>query len=232
MSELKKHEFQTRGQLDQDLAQYVSELLIDAIAIRGEATLVVSGGTTPLGFFELLSKQVLDWKRVLVTLADERWLSGNHQESNTRLVKEHLLVNQAASAKFYSLKTDDPDPQDAVRKLQDSFPVAGEIDVLILGMGNDGHTASLFSDSESFIEGLNLKSEQSFIGIRPTRAPHKRISMTLPRLLNSRQIIVHITGAEKRTVFEKACVEFNSLLLPISVLLHQASNPIALYWVE
>ena len=232
MSKLSKQEFQTREQLDHALAQHVSELLIEAIAIRGNATLVVSGGTTPLGFFGLLSKQHLDWKRVLVTLADERWLEDTHQDSNTRLVKEHLLVNEAAAAKFLPLKTNDSDPYDAIESLQNSFAEIGEIDVLILGMGVDGHTASLFPNTSSLTEGLNIKSKQSFIGVVPLVAPHKRISMTLTRLLSSRKVIVHITGVEKRAVFEKACGEFSPRKMPISALIYEAINPIALYWAE
>ncbi|MBW2942236.1 6-phosphogluconolactonase [Zhongshania aquimaris] len=232
MSKLSKQEFQTREQLDQALAQHVSELLIEAIAIRGNATLVVSGGTTPLGFFGLLSKQHLDWKRVLVTLADDRWLSEHHQDSNARLVKEHLLVNQAAHASFLSLKTEDLDPDDAIEGLQNSFAEIGEIDVLILGMGADGHTASLFPNTPSLQEGLNIKSRQSFIGVMPLVAPHQRISMTLARLLNSRKVIVHITGVEKRAVFETACDGFSPRKMPISALIYEAINPIALYWAE
>lgn len=232
MSELERNEFHTREQLDCALAQHVSELLIEAIAARGKATLVVSGGTTPVGFFKLLSKQVLDWKRVIVTLADERWVDADHDASNEWFVGKNLLINNASKASFIPLITGHVSPYDAEQALNSLLDKIGTIDVLVLGMGVDGHTASLFPNTLSLKEGININSKQSFIGVMPLVAPHQRISMTLARLLNSRKIIFHITGVEKRVVFEKACAEFNPQILPISALLHQAITPVALYWSE
>ena len=98
------NDFASREQLDQTLAEKVSGLLESAIAAKGKASIAVSGGSTPKGFFNKLSKMPIDWKKVTITLADERWVDINSDASNTRLVHEHLLQDNAAAAKFFHLK--------------------------------------------------------------------------------------------------------------------------------
>jgi 6-phosphogluconolactonase len=187
-------QFENTSALDMSLADEVSDRLRKSIQDQGQASLVLSGGRTPMGFFHQLSQQVLDWSKVTVTLADERWVNNDHNDSNEKLVKENLLINEAYSAKFLSLKNSAETAVAGEAELEAELSKYGQFTVVILGMGDDGHTASLFPDAEALPAGLALDSGRSCIAVTPTAAPHERISMTLPRLLNTERLIVHISG--------------------------------------
>ena len=138
-------EFENTSALDAELVSKVVDLLTMAIDQHGYASLVVSGGRTPKGFFHLLSQEFLDWSKVTVTLADERWVPEGDSNSNTALIKAWLLQNEASDATFYPIYTGEKTAYEGQQHCQQElssmhFP----LDVLVLGMGNDGHTASLF----------------------------------------------------------------------------------------
>ena len=193
-------EFENTSALDIELAEKVAALLAADIQARGKASLVVSGGRTPMGFFHLLSQQLLDWSSVTVTLADERWVDADHQDSNEKLVRENLLINEAHQAQFISLKSAAENAVDAESECEQALASAGQFTVVILGMGDDGHTASLFPGTEALALGLDMNSGRTAIAVTPTAAPHQRMSMTLPRLLNAGQVIIHISGSSKQDV--------------------------------
>ena len=143
-------EFQDSPALVAALANQVAGLLRAAIKERGRASLVVSGGATPVPFFAALSAQALDWQQVTITLADERWVDPADPDSNEQLVRRHLLQNRAAAARFVGLKTG------AITAVQGEKECGARLalvprpfDALILGMGNDGHTASLFPQASN-----------------------------------------------------------------------------------
>ena len=146
-------EFENTSALDIELAEKVAALLAADIQARGKASLVVSGGRTPMGFFHLLSQQLLDWSSVTVTLADERWVDADHQDSNEKLVRENLLINEAHQAQFISLKSAAKNAVDAESECEQALASAGQFTVVILGMGDDGHTASLFPGTEALALG-------------------------------------------------------------------------------
>ncbi len=232
MSELKYCNFTSRDELDSALAADVAAQLNAAIARRGEASLVVSGGSTPLKFFARLSVQPLPWEKVVITLADERWVAPDHADSNERLLREHLLVNAAQAARFVPLKTAESRAEQAETALAEVLASLPEFDVVILGMGADGHTASLFPCAEQLERGLDLESTAACIAVQPTTAAHQRMSLTLPRLLQSRRLIVHITGAEKKAVLDKALREKDERKWPIYAIAAQRDVPVSLYWSE
>jgi 6-phosphogluconolactonase len=138
-------EFAHTSGLNRELTERIRQLLGDGIRHRGRASLVVSGGTTPVALFEALSGEDMPWEKVVVSLADERWVDPGTPDSNERLVRTHLLKNKAAAATFIGLKTPE-DPAGAGEAACENrirqIPVP--FDLLILGMGDDGHTASLF----------------------------------------------------------------------------------------
>lgn len=232
MSELHSKIFSSRPVLDAHLAQDVVEALKNSLAQRGQAILVVSGGSTPVHFFQTLSRQSLDWEKVVVTLADDRWVEPNHSDSNEKLVRENLLVNEACAARFLPLKNDADTPQAGEEKLEPTLQTLGKFSVVILGMGADGHTASLFPGARALDAGLDLDSGNNCIAVTPLNAPHDRMSMTLPRLLDTEHLIVHITGGEKKTVFERAEAVNDPQSLPMSAVIHQDRVPVTLYWAE
>ncbi|EAQ96004.2 6-phosphogluconolactonase [Congregibacter litoralis] len=222
--------FSSRDRLDEDLAADVARILRSALEQRGKASLVLSGGSTPKGFFGTLAKEDLDWSRVTVTLADDRWVRADHRDSNDRLVRENLLQGAAGDAQFVSLVTQDEHPRDAVSEISKRLADLGTIDVMILGMGGDGHFASLFPGAENLSAGLDLSSSDTVIAVDPITAPHARMSMTLARILDSRHLIVHIVGEEKRAVLERARLEKDAATLPIAAVLASEAPAATVYW--
>ena len=127
------------------LASDVAAWLQQGVEERGSASLVVSGGSTPAPFFAALSNHKIQWSDVTVTLADERWVAATDELSNEKLIRECLLVNAAASAKFLSLYNGASSPDDGWQQCDDALrTLSAPYDVVVLGMGGDGHTASLF----------------------------------------------------------------------------------------
>ena len=232
MSKVSFETFASRDALDQRLAAETAGILERAIQQRGQAALVVSGGSTPLKFFELLSQQSLDWDKVNITLADERWVSPQHSDSNERLVRERLLVNNAATATFVPLKNVAETADEGESECERALAAMGRFDLLILGMGGDGHTASLFPGASNLARGLDLNSGRTCISMQPLTAPHQRMSLTLPCILEAEQIVIHITGEEKKSVIETALQLEDQTLLPISAVLQQQKTPVRIFWAE
>ncbi|MCX9157072.1 6-phosphogluconolactonase [Niveibacterium sp. 24ML] len=226
------HPHRNTEALDQALAQWVAERLESAIATRGTATLVVSGGKTPLGFFRHLRERQLDWQRVHVTLADERWVPPTHPDSNERLVREHLLVGHASAATLVALMSDAGTPNEGARRASEALrPLCAPFDVVILGMGEDGHTASLFPDSPQIEAGLHDATGDACLATENTRKPPRwRISLTAPRLLESRAIAVHVTGSAKWSLLGEALAGDTLEQLPIRFALNQERVPCHVFW--
>ena len=213
------------------LADQVAEFLRASIRERGRASLVVSGGSTPVPFFVALSELALAWEKVTITLADERWVEPSEPDSNERLVRLHLLQNRAAAAHLVGLKTEAPTAVQGEKECDDRLAVLQRpFDVLILGMGNDGHTASLFPEAERLSEALAMDSGQLCIAITPPVAPHERMTLTLPALLQSREIILHLVGSGKRSVYENAMEKGAVEEMPVRAVLGQTSAPVTVFW--
>lgn len=223
--------FDDAADLARQLSLHVRDLLGQAIRKRGRAALAVSGGTTPLPFFEALSQADLAWDKVVVTLADERWVDPADADSNEGLVLRHLLKNRASAATFLGMKTAAPsaaEGEDAcnLRIRRMDFP----LDVLILGMGGDGHTASLFPGAANLRAALDPSCDRICLAVSPPAASHDRMTLTLAAILNSRRIFVHITGAAKRAVYEKALSGDSVEEMPIRAVLGQKKVPVSVWW--
>ncbi len=223
--------FADRLSLAASLAEETAGLLRKSISNRKKASLVVSGGSSPKPFFESLSHEILDWNKVTITLADERWVATDHPDSNEFLVRSSLLKNEAASATFIGLKRDQPSAaMDAVICRKELGQVTRPFDVVILGMGNDGHTASLFPGSDQLQVALDDESDLVCTHIKPTAAPYDRITLTLAALLSSRQIFLQLVGNEKWMVLEKALEDLEVEEMPIRAILHQRKTPVTVFW--
>jgi 6-phosphogluconolactonase len=224
-------EFKDSDTLVAVLAAQVAELLRAGIRERGRASLVVSGGATPVPFFAALSELALDWKQVTITLADERWVDLAAADSNECLVRQHLLQNRAAAARFVGLKTGAATAVQGETECAERLALLpSPFDVLILGMGNDGHTASLFPQAARLSEALAQDSGKLCLAITPPVAPHERMSLTLPALLHSRRIILHLVGPGKREVYEKALADGPVAEMPIRAVLRQTAAPVTVFW--
>jgi 6-phosphogluconolactonase len=224
-------EFTARTDLDNELASTVSDILAKSIKDTGKASIAVSGGSTPKGFFSVLSKSDIDWSKVTITLADERWVPIDSDASNTRLVHENLLQNKAEKAKFFHLKQGEKLSDETLADLN----VAAKnsllpLDVLILGMGEDGHTASLFPCSDEISSGLDVTNDAVLLKVQPKTAPHQRISFTFSSLINSKNIFLHSCGEGKKTVLTQALNGDDPYEMPIRAFLQHASLNTQIFW--
>lgn len=209
--------FADRRTLETALATEVATRLAQGIAQRGRGYLVVSGGSTPFQLFSLLSETDIDWAKVVVLLADERWVDVRHDDSNERVIRTLLLRNRAAGAEFFSLVGELRNAHGNVLSISQSLLDMPRFDVVILGMGEDAHTASLFPCSEEITEGL--ETDQGALIIRPTTAPHQRISLSKRRLQNTEYGALHIVGDRKRLVAEQALNRHDQRAYPVSAFI-------------
>lgn len=190
-----------------ELAKVVADALQKDIDTRGEASLVVSGGSTPGPVFRQLAQTPISWNKVTVTLADERWVPPGHADSNESLVRNMLLTDLAADAGFVSLYRNDVTPENAIDEVaRDVDAMIHPFTVTILGMGGDGHTASLFPDAPAnqLEAAMDLENSCSIALLNPPSVDQQRITLTRKALLNSTHRIVHITGDSKQQVLADA----------------------------
>lgn len=212
------------------LADCVASGLEGALNLRDRATLAVSGGSTPRQLFEILSQIDLDWSRVVVTLVDERWVAADHPDANAGLVRQHLLRDHAAAARFVPMKTEHADAfmaeSGCAAQLQD---FAECIDVAVLGMGLDGHTASFFPEAETLRRALDVHSSELCVAVRPPAAPHDRMTLTLAALQRCRHLYLQVNGAEKCALLEQAIVTPDVERWPVCSVLQRAANPLQVF---
>lgn len=215
--------FDSSDALVAGLSSEIASILRSAVEDRGRATMAVSGGSTPKPLFARLASVDVHWDRVTVTLVDERWVDENHPDSNARLVKNSLIQDKAANASFIPLKTAHAEPfgaeNEVAQRLRSS--VAMPFDLVILGMGADGHTASFFSGASTLAKALAKDGEDLCCAIRPPSAPHDRMTLTLPAILSTRHLFLHIVGEDKWQVLERAFQSGSAEELPIRAVLHQ-----------
>lgn len=223
---LKLHAFPHANALDQELSSCVAASLRAGIAAHGNASLAVSGGRTPAGFFNALSQIELDWSKVTLTLVDERCVSEDSPHSNARNVRKHLLQGPAAAANFLPLYLPE-EGIDSTRARLDSLPAL--LDVVVLGMGEDGHTASIFPDSPQ--REAALFDSTSVLAIEGKAPVSERLTLSASRLLATRSLILHITGEPKWQVLGQALAS-PSPALPVSHFLHAQGISKHVFWTR
>lgn len=230
MTDPEAHYFEDRSDLFQSLANRIAHDLSNAIDKKGQAALAVSGGSTPLPLFQQLSRIPVAWSQIHITLVDERWVQPNNERSNERLVRENLLNNLARDAAFTGLKTDCPTPEEALAKVEDRLrKLPLPFDAVVLGMGDDGHTASFFPNADRLIAALAPEKGRLCEAIRAPGAGEPRITLTLPPILASANLMLLCTGTSKKAVFEKARDQGPVSDMPIRAVL-QANTPLSFYW--
>ena len=226
----------SQAELNVRLAQDIAQRLSAAIQARGFAVLSVSGGKSPVPLFEALRVIDIDWSRVRVTLVDERCVPRSHPDSNALLVQNHLLQDLASKAQLVFMVASAAEPLDTPATLAKAaslaLTAAGVADVLVLGMGADGHTASLFPEAPNLADAMDLRNTQSCVAIElknpPANAPYARITQTLAQILSSRHIVLPLTGTDKMNTLQQAW-EHATPALPISFVLQQTQTPVALW---
>ena len=221
------HEFKSPVLLADGLALKVAKQLSDAIDARGTATLVVSGGRSPVAFFQNLAKQGLDWSKVTITLADERWVPVEHADSNAGLLKKYLLQGPAAKARFLSLYSATANLEEAAEQADRLLAELPAIDVLVLGMGDDGHTASLFPNSPNLSEALKADGTRRCWPMLAPTVPHQRLTMSRALLASAHYTVLSISGSSKLTTLSAALASDDVAAMPIRAFLQPT---LEIYW--
>lgn len=208
------------------LANVIAGQLADFLRREGKATLSVPGGTTPGPIFDTLSGVDLDWANVDVVLNDERWVPESSERSNTRLLRERLLRGRAAQARLLPLYAPAEQPDAMLAALEDGIRPHLPISVLLLGMGADMHTASLFPGADRLEEALS-PTAPILLPMRAEAAGEPRITLTAPVLQAAFNIHILITGPEKRAALERA-MTLTPMEAPVRAVLDNAT----VHWAE
>lgn len=220
------HEYPDREMMMLKLADTLAGALGDFLRRRERVSFAVPGGTTPGPVFDVLSGIDLDWARVTVLPTDERWVEEDSPRSNARLIRERLLVGRAAAAEFVSLVAEEPTPEAALPALARAVRPHLPLTVLLLGMGEDGHVASLFPGADRLAEAL-AEEAPPVVALRAPGAPEPRVSLSAPVLRSALAVHLVITGAAKRAVLEEAARK-SPAEAPVRLVLDQA----VVHWAE
>jgi 6-phosphogluconolactonase len=198
-------------------------------ASRGRASFVATGGRSPGPVYDLLREAQLDWARVSVTLSDERFVSPASPDSNERLVRERLLTGPASRAAFVPLWSPAATPAACADAAEPRVARMTPFDAVLLGMGDDGHIASLFPGSPALAQGLDPNSSRLCLGVAEAHGgpPYPRITLTLAALSQARTILILISGAAKRDQVDAA---LNGADLPVRALLGEGGPPTRILW--
>ncbi len=224
------------GDMVIEAAAAIEATLRQAIETRGYASLMVSGGSSPKPLYARLSKANLDWSKVTISLVDERWVDPGEVGSNEDFIRENLIQNMAAQAKFFGLKTQHPTVESGLKSAEARFEkLKRPFDVCVMGMGSDAHTASWFPNAKGLEHALSPETEDILCFVDAAGAPvagdhPHRISLTRRAVLDSHFIVLFIPGEAKRAVFDSAPTKPTSdapvqVLLAAGTKLHVFASP-------
>ena len=224
-----EHFFDSREEASLAAANHIVAALTKSLERQARTLLVVTGGSSPALCYAALAKANIPWGRVQTLLSDERWVPPTHDDSNEKMVRETLLTGHATEADLVSLYDAQVSVSERSLTLNETL---GDLPIpfacSLLGMGEDGHFASLFPDSDNLEIGLQLDNPTFFIPVTTAASPHPRISLTLAALTRSDVIVLLFFGKSKREVYELA--KASSTEFPVSRLLHQKRVPVHVYW--
>lgn len=225
------HTFSDRETFEADAAHWIRQRMENALSRRGRASLFCSGGSTPGPIYRSLSGAELDWANVTIGLADERWVPETHDASNAALIRRTLLRDKAGKARFLPMMTGGESAFGSEAALHKDYGTpAGTIDVLVLGMGPDGHTLSWFADAK----GLGAATDPgNMLSVAAIDAPRtevtgeftERMTLTYPAVAHARHILLLITGDDKRAVYERG-----DPALPVNLMRKAAGDALTVFY--
>ncbi len=219
---MKKIKYPDGEMMALDLASVLAGELRAALGRKDRVTFVVPGGTTPGPVFDILSGVSLDWSRVNILLSDERWVTEDSPRSNTRLLRERLLVNKAAAASLVPLYAPADQPEDVLHKLSKAIGPLLPIDILLLGMGADMHTASLFPGADRLAEALDDHAPL-LLAMRAEGAGEPRVTLTAPVLLGATRTHIVFSGKIKNKALKVAQKLKDPMKAPVFAFLGAAT---------
>ena len=209
------------GTLADAAAEAIADILGEALRQRGAASLVATGGRAPGPVYDRLARTPLDWGKVSVTLSDDRCVDAGTPDSNVRLVRDRLLQGPAAAARFLPLWPPEPEALETIATLR-------PFDAVMLGMGEDGHIASLIPGDPGLLDGLTTEDLTRPVPAGLGKPPIARVTLTLSALLDARAIFLLIAGEAKREVLRRARAGEEDL--PVGRLISQARAPVRIFW--
>lgn len=226
--------------LAEHLAGEVAQQIFKAISEKGSAVLALSGGSTPKPLFEALVEHDIDWAKVIITLVDERWVDQGHVLSNEAFMKTYLLDKLPDSVRFVPLyqQADTVEASlpfviaDYLQITNSTLDAPRSFDIVILGMGADGHTASFFPDAENIDELVDIDSNEALLSCKSPSSQVERVTWSLPVLLNTDFLALHFTGYDKRVVFEVASENGDTSMLPVRSVLFQDRVGLNVYYAD
>lgn len=208
------------------LAIDMADNLREAISTRGQSLIAVSGGNTPQKVFKYLRKEKVDWSKVAITLTDERWVPNDHQESNEKLVRTYLLKYLSQEVKFIPFYRDQRSLKEGVKSCERRLKTLQlPFDAVYLGIGTDGHFASLFPQDEA----LNV-TDSFCVGIEATSSRLARVSLTKSSILNARKIYLLFSGEDKLITYRGAKTPGLNDEIPLRIVLSQNRIPVKVYY--
>jgi 6-phosphogluconolactonase len=230
-----EHRYANAEALAAALAARLEDIAREAVASRGQALLALAGGRTPFPAYRALAASRLEWNRVVLMPTDERCVPHDHPACNLREMRDAFA--QAEGVRFASLTADDGEPERSLAQARTLLSQhAGAFDAVVLGMGNDAHTASLFPGAEHLAEALDPTGREDACRIvprpLPPEAPFPRITLTAPRLLRARSIHLAVIGAGKHAVLGEAQASHDPLRHPIAAILHAPATVVNIHWSE
>jgi 6-phosphogluconolactonase len=207
------------------LAGALASTLCEALSERGRASLVVSGGRTPGHVFRRLRQERVDWARVTVTLSDERWVPPEHPDSNERLVRSFLLQGAAEAAKFVPLYGGEISPEDGQAACEARLTaITRPFDAVYLGLGEDGHFASLFPETPA----LDVR-DRICVAVPGTESRQPRMTLTAPAILDARDVFLMFSGAQKEAAYAEAKRAGSHRRNPLRLIFQQERTPVTVF---
>jgi len=226
--QVKWYSASTEEELAKKLTKNIKAMYAELSLTNKRSSLAVSGGSTPINFFQKVSKLDILWSSIDITLIDDRWVEPTHKDSNEFLVRKYLLQNKAVNANFIPLKNNSNSAKDGQKELEGCLDkLKKPIDLSILGMGNDGHTASLFPCSDELYLAMDIDNQNKCIAVNPKTAPYERISLTRSMINKSNNIALYIVGEKKLETLEIAINNKDPLKMPIYAFLNKG---LSIYW--
>ncbi|MEM7639276.1 MAG: 6-phosphogluconolactonase [Pseudomonadota bacterium] len=224
--------FDDKAALQQGASDWIADALKDAIARRGSAVFMGSGGRTPGPIYETLSEADLDWAQVQIGLCDERWVDVDHPASNGAMMQQTLIQNKAAAATYIAMKVAGEDPFAAIDAVNDLYMDASLTDVMLLGMGPDAHTLSWFAGGRGYDSAIDPDTTSVVAAVEAIESdvtgPNLlRMTLTQPCVAYARRVLLLITGADKRAVFESAPDD-----APISHMKRAAGDALTVFYCD
>ena len=234
--------YDTPERVAQAAAEVFTKYAVDAAAARGVARIAISGGSTPKRMFALLAAEPflsqVPWNKLELYWVDERCVGPDDADSNYRMTKEQLLSKVPLPAEKVFRMEGEIDPEEAASKyeatLRNNFKLEGAqapaFDLVLLGMGDDGHTASLFPHSPNLPSALNAEAAPGCVAMWSPTEPHARLSLNLSALLDARRIVILIDGPKKWATFTAAGESGPIAEMPIRAVLRQTQTPVEVMW--